>query len=157
MCQATSPEKFWFSRYGVKGGQKWLFSRFSQNLDSRFGSLSKRRKISSFYIFVPTFESRQFFVLEIQCQMGVKMGQKCFIDIFIMHIKTSFCFPYLEIPMDFCNGDYQNQIVTRQIFSTYCTTIIRPPSVLNVHNVPHPLQVLSSFPLYLPSHEHLFS
>ena len=40
VCEATSPEKFWFSRYGVKGGQKWDFSRFSQTLDSRFGSIS---------------------------------------------------------------------------------------------------------------------
>ena len=32
VCQATSPEKFWFSRYGVKGGQKWGFSGFSQKL-----------------------------------------------------------------------------------------------------------------------------
>ena len=74
MCQVTSPEKFSFSRYGLKGGRKWGFSRFSENLDSRFGSISYKRKISSFYMFVSSFESKPFFVLEIWGKRGSKMG-----------------------------------------------------------------------------------
>ena len=74
VCQVTSPEKFSFSRYGLKGGRKWGFSRFSENLDSRFGSISYKRKISSFYMFVSSFESRPFFVLEIWGKRGSKMS-----------------------------------------------------------------------------------
>ena len=61
---------------GGQNGSKMGFSQFSQKLANRFGSISQGRKTLSFYIFVPSFESRPFFVLEIQGQMGVKTGQK---------------------------------------------------------------------------------
>ena len=63
-------------------------SGFSQKLVQRFGSISQRRKISSFYICVPSYRSRPFFVPEIEGQTGVKMGQKWVFRSFLKNWQT---------------------------------------------------------------------